>query len=70
MLPQVSPRFLEGDPERMMLEHGGEVEVPQIYLDPAFKHNRRRAVRFLGDTDCQWNVPLRSQPAKASRSFQ
>ena len=52
--------FLEGDQERMQLEHGCEVEVPQPHLDPAFKHNRRRALRFFWETGCQWIVPARA----------
>ena len=38
-LPQVCRRFLEGDQERMQLEHGCELEVPQPCWDPALKHN-------------------------------
>ena len=45
LLPQSSRRVLEGDQEFMQLEHGCEVEVPQPFLDPAFKHNRGRALR-------------------------
>ena len=43
VLPQVSRRSLEADQERMQLEHGCED------LDPAFKHNRWRALVVPGN---------------------
>ena len=47
VLPQVSRRFLEGDQDRTQLENGCEVEVPQPYLDPAFKQKAGFAFFFF-----------------------